>query len=170
MDLGTTPQADVEKILKDKRILLVDDEADVLEYLSEILSEAFVDEASSFEEAVELIEHNFYDAAILDIMGVRGYELLELCKQKGIPAIMLTAKALTKEDLIRSLKSGARLFLPKEEMSRLDIYLAELLEASLKKKNIWKVWMERLEDFFEKLLGTNYKDKNKDIWDKLLKD
>jgi len=170
MGLETISRTDVEKVLKEKRILVVDDEPDVLEQIAEILSDAFVDAASSFEEATRLLENNLYDAAVLDIMGVRGYELLEICRQKEIPTIMLTAKALTKDDLLRSLRSGAKLFLPKDEMPHLNKYLAELLEASYKQKRVGKIWMERLEGFLKKLLGTNYKDENKDLWDKLLRE
>jgi len=59
-------------ILKGKKILAVDDEQDILDTLVEILSECNVLTATSFESAKELLETETYDAAILDIMGVRG--------------------------------------------------------------------------------------------------
>ena len=57
--------------------MIVDDEADVIETLEEILSQCEVVSASDFETAQRLLDENLYDVAILDIMGVRGYELLE---------------------------------------------------------------------------------------------
>ena len=58
--------------LNDKKILVVDDEIDILESLADLLDDMFmVDSASSFEEAVSCLKNNTYDVAILDIMGVR---------------------------------------------------------------------------------------------------
>ncbi|HIC85287.1 MAG TPA: response regulator transcription factor, partial [Desulfobacterales bacterium] len=61
-----------KKLLRGKRVLIVDDEADILDFLTEILEVCKVDRASTFEEAKEMLENNYYDAAVLDIMGVRG--------------------------------------------------------------------------------------------------
>ena len=93
---------DPTKILKGKRVLIVDDEEDVLEFLMEILDMCKIDKASTFEEAKNLLEANPYHIAVLDIMGVRGYELLEIAKKKNIPALMLTAHALSKDNLKKS--------------------------------------------------------------------
>jgi len=51
-----------------KRILVVDDEKDILEILTEVLSTAGfeVDAALSAQEALERIRDTIYDAAILD--------------------------------------------------------------------------------------------------------
>ena len=62
-----------DDILKGKKILVVDDEPDVLESLEEILDECDVETASSYESAKELFEKKNFDAAILDIMGVKGF-------------------------------------------------------------------------------------------------
>ncbi len=62
---------DPMKILKGKRVLIVDDEEDVLEFLMEILDMCKIDKASTFEKAKELLEKNPYHIAVLDIMGVR---------------------------------------------------------------------------------------------------
>ena len=67
-----------KQALDGKKILIVDDEPDIIESLEELLEDLFaVDSASSFEEAVSCLKTNTYDVAILDIMGVRGYDLLE---------------------------------------------------------------------------------------------
>lgn len=67
-------------LLEGKRILIVDDEPDVLETLAELLTICVVKTASTFDQAKTLLESQYFDIAILDIMGVEGYELLKICK------------------------------------------------------------------------------------------
>jgi DNA-binding response OmpR family regulator len=88
-----------KRLLKGKKILIVDDEPDILNVLSELLSACMIDRASTFEVAKELIKSEYYDVAVLDIMGVKGFELLQIAKKKDIPVLMLTAHALNKESL-----------------------------------------------------------------------
>ena len=54
--------------MEGKRLLIVDDEVDILDLLGDVLtSEGYaVDTAPSAEAALELIHANIYDAAILD--------------------------------------------------------------------------------------------------------
>jgi len=158
-----------KKLLKGKRVLIVDDEADILDFLTEILEVCKVDRASTFEEAKEMLENNYYDAAVLDIMGVRGYELLDIAKKKNIPTLMLTAHALSKENLKKSFEKGADFYVPKDEMSKVDIYLADVLEAREKKKNVWVKWYERLSGFCDRRFGPNWRDDDPDFWKNLLK-
>ena len=85
-------------ILTGKKILIVDDEPDVLDTLIEILDMCLVDAAPDFETAKKFLNKNMYDVAIFDIMGVQGYDLLEISVQKDIPALMFTAHALNADD------------------------------------------------------------------------
>ncbi|MGD8722167.1 MAG: response regulator, partial [Desulfobacterales bacterium] len=71
--------------LKNKRLLIVDDEPDILETLIELLDMCVVDTAPSYETAMKFIEKNTYDAAIFDIMGVRGLDLLKAAVTRDIP-------------------------------------------------------------------------------------
>ena len=64
--------------LKNKRVLIVDDEVDILDLLEELLPMCHTVRASSFEEARDILESQYFDIAILDIMGVDGYKLLEI--------------------------------------------------------------------------------------------
>ena len=66
------------------RILIVDDEPDVLETLVDLLPMCDVVKASTFDEAKNLLEAQYFDMAILDIMGVHGYELLKISNEKSI--------------------------------------------------------------------------------------
>ncbi len=116
-------------ILKDKKILIVDDEPDILETLMELLDMCLIDSAPDFETAKKFLSKNTYDAAILDIMGVRGYDLLQITTQKEIPALMLTAHALSPEHLIKSIKEGAHSYVPKDKMVDIETFLSDLILA-----------------------------------------
>ena len=154
-----------DDILKGKKILIVDDEIDVLESLEDLLDECDLDTASSFESAKELLESKIYDAAILDIMGVKGFDLLEIATEKKIPALMLTAHGLNPDNLVGSIKLGAKSYIPKEKMSEIDIYLKEIFIAQ--KKGIEKSsnWFSRLGSFFDNRFGPGWKHKDKKFWD-----
>jgi DNA-binding response OmpR family regulator len=82
-----------QHFLEGKRILIVDDEPDVLDTLEDLLTMCKVTKASTFEQAKELLEEQYFDMAILDIMGVHGYQLLEICNEKRVIGVMLTAYA-----------------------------------------------------------------------------
>lgn len=160
---------DTEKALVGKKILIVDDEKDVLEFLSELLDSSRVDCATTFEEAKALLEAGHYDAAILDIMGVRGYELLEMAKGRDIPVLMLTAHSLNQESLKKSFQKGASYYVPKDEMAKVDVYLADILEALEKNKNVWLKWYDRLSSFCDRRFGPNWREEDPQFWDSLLK-
>jgi DNA-binding response OmpR family regulator len=128
---------DPNKLLKGKKILVVDDEPDVLESLIELLDMCKIDTASSFEEGKQRLETERYDIAILDIMGVDGFELLKIANQCETPALMLTAHGLSEENLKRSAEEGACYYAPKEKMHEIHIFVADVLEALEKKKSPW---------------------------------
>jgi DNA-binding NtrC family response regulator len=152
------------KILKGKLVLIVDDEKDILDLLTELLSMARVDAASSFEEAKELLETNKYDIAVLDIMGVKGYELLKIANEHNIPALMLTAHALSKEDLVKSAREGASYYVPKDEIDKIDVFVSDVLEAKEKDKNPWVRWNDRLGSFFDKRFsGPNWREQEREF-------
>ncbi|HMK35580.1 MAG TPA: response regulator [Desulfomonilaceae bacterium] len=146
------------QIIKGKRILAVDDEPDVLEVIQEQLVDCEVFTARNYEAARELILERVYDLIILDIMGVNGFALLELSKTRRIPAAMLTAHALTVENVNRALKLGAVSFLPKDELARLPELIAEILNDISEGKSHWEKLFERLGPFFEERLGLVWED------------
>lgn len=160
---------DPDKILRGKRILIVDDEEDVLDFLTELLEECKIDRASTFEEGKNLLESNYYDAAVLDIMGVKGYELLEVAKGRKIPALMLTAHALSRDNLKKSFQKGASYYVPKDEIGRVNLFLADILDAIDKEKNVFARWYERLSGFCDRRFGPDWKDDDPEFWDSLIK-
>ena len=151
--------------------MIVDDEEDVLDSLMDILEGCNVDRASSFEKAKELLENNTYDVTVLDVMGVRGYDLLKIADDRNIPAIMLTAHALTKNDLLRSVKEGASFYAPKEKMHKIGKFIADVLEARERNMNIWRRWFDSLGNYYDNKFGvTDWRDSEQEFWKEKLKD
>ncbi|MCF8085125.1 MAG: response regulator [Deltaproteobacteria bacterium] len=154
----------MEDMLTGKRILIVDDEPDILETLTEILDMCSIDTAPNFETAQKFLDKNSYDVAILDIMGVRGYDLLEITNQRGIPALMLTAHAMNADNLVRSIKGGAQAYVPKDKIADIGVYIKDILEAKEKGIDKHGVWFKRLEPFFDRKFGTDWKKAHEEFW------
>ena len=86
------------------KILIVDDEEHIRELIRFYLDkEGFsVVQAASGEEALHLLENEYIDLAIVDIMMpvMDGFQLVEEMKEmKDIPVIMLTAKSQSADKL-----------------------------------------------------------------------
>ena len=150
--------------LNGKRVLIVDDELDVLETLSHLLSMCDVKEASTFDEARELLDKEELDIAVLDIMGVDGYGLLNIANQRKVPAVMLTAHAFNPPNLVKSIKDGAASYIPKEEITRIADFLSDVLEARAKGTSPWEPWSEKLpSSYFEKRFGAMWRASDKEF-------
>lgn len=146
--------------LDNKKILIVDDEPDILETLEDLLSMCEITTASTFEQAKEHLEDKNFDIAILDIMGVDGYGLLEKAIEKDVLVVMLTAHALDAGNLSKAYKKGAASYLPKEEMTNITIYLTDILVAKEKGKSFWWRWIDRLEGYFDEKFGPDWQEKH----------
>jgi DNA-binding NtrC family response regulator len=156
-------------LLEGKRILIVDDEPDVLETLEDLLPMCPLQKASSFEEGKRLLQTQPFDVAILDIMGVEGYGLLEIANEKRVMAIMLTAHALSPTETVRSYQKGAVSYIPKEEMQNIRTYLEDVLEAREKGKSLWWRWLDRFGAYYDRKFGPDWQEDNRDFWEKFKK-
>jgi DNA-binding NtrC family response regulator len=155
----------MKNLLNQKKILIVDDEQDVLDALESILDMCEVTKARTYEDARQLLENQPFDIAILDIMGVDGYKLLEIAGQKKVIAVMLTAHALSPEDTMRSHKGGAAYFVPKEKMNEIVTYLEDVLESEEQGKSSWLRWAERFTEYYNEKFGPKWWDShNKEYW------
>jgi CheY-like chemotaxis protein len=153
-------------LLEGKKILVVDDEPDVLEVMVDLLKMCIVATASIFDDAKKLMETKSFDLAVLDIMGVDGYGLLKIANQKKIPAVMLTAHAFNPPNLMKSIKEGAVAYVPKEEITNIADFLNDVLVAKATGKNPWGSWQERLPtSYFEKRWGAAWRDTDKEFWE-----
>jgi DNA-binding response OmpR family regulator len=153
-------------LLKDKRVLIADDEPDVLETLEALLPMCDVVKTTDFDEAKKLLETQYFDIAILDIMGVSGYKLLEIANKKKVLAVMLTAHALSPEDTVKSFRGGAASYIPKEKMREIATYLNDILEAKEKGKNSWWHWLDRFGAYYDKKFGPRWRKVDAEFWEK----
>jgi CheY-like chemotaxis protein len=148
-----------DSILNGRKILVVDDEPDVPTLVAEEIKNACqdvtIDTAFTFEAAVKLLEFNTYDLVVLDIMGVRGFDLLEVAVKRGFKVAMLTAHALSPEALKKSHDLGAGAYLPKEELGRLVPFLEDLMKYD--HKTGWKRLIGKLEKYFDDQFGPDWK-------------
>lgn len=152
-------------ILRDKTILIVDDEPDILESLEELLrdhADLVVHRATTFHEALQLLFSHNYDVAILDIMGVRGFELLDIAHHRGFPVVMLTAHALNPDALKQSIESGARAYLPKDHLAYLPEFLEDILRFSY--RSVWRKAFDDLLSIFDDRFGSSWRKSEQQFW------
>jgi CheY-like chemotaxis protein len=148
-----------DSLLKNKVILAVDDEPDVLDAIEDELDMCIIHKAQDYKTALQSITMYTYDVVILDIMGVNGFELLKKSVGRGFPTLMLTAHALTPEALKKSIKLGAVSFLPKEKIADLEDFLEHVVME--KGKPIWVKLFNRFGDYFNQRFGPDWKEKDK---------
>jgi len=156
-----------ESILNSKRVLAVDDEPDILEVLEdEILGYApgcIIEKATTYQEATQKLESQTYDVVVLDIMGVRGFDLLEQTVKRNFPAAMLTAHSLNPESLKRSIEMGALAYLPKEKLGEIVPFLEDILEST-DGQSTWGRLMNKLEGYFSSRWGELWKKSEEKFW------
>jgi pyruvate, water dikinase len=149
-----------ESPLKNKLILAVDDEPDVLDSVEELLDMCTVHKAVDYSTAVQFLSSNSYDAVVLDIMGVNGFELLKISDLRGFPTVMLTGHAMTPEALKKSIELGAISFLTKELMLELKDLLEDVVLGG-GKRLWWLKSFDRLTPYFDDKFGADWKEKDK---------
>jgi CheY-like chemotaxis protein len=153
-------------ILDGKSILAVDDEPDVLKILEEeilpICPNCKLDKAAAYETAAERLGSMDYDVVILDIMGVRGFDLLDLAVKKKLRVAMLTAHALSPEALKKSIELGARAYLPKEKLGEIIPFLEDILTYEYAPG--WKRLYDKLKVFFDRKFESDWEKKTGLNW------
>ena len=154
----------VESVLNGKRVLAVDDEPDILDILGEELDKYGVklETASSYEVGIQKLSSFTYDLVILDIMGVRGFELLMFAVSRDVPVVMLTAHALSADALKRSIELGARAYVPKDEIDRIAPFLEDVLNLSY--ESAWQSLFTRLGSVFGKHFGPDWRKTEQEFW------
>jgi len=145
-----------ESILNHKKLLIVDDEPDILviaeEQILNSCPDCKIDKATNYEDAAELLKSKDYDLIVLDIMGVRGFDLLEIAEAEKFKTVMLTAHALNPKALRKSHDMGAMAYLPKDKIDEIVSVLEDVLQYD--HKSVWKRLMEKHEDYYTKNFGS----------------
>ncbi len=145
--------------LKNKLVLVVDDETDILDSVEEELDMCIVHKAADHEKALQYLLSYTYDIVVLDIMGVNGFELLRQSVSRGFPTVMFTAHALTPEALKKSIKLGAVSFLPKERIEDLRSFLEDVVTEGGKRS--WLRLFDKMGNFFSKSFGPDWKERDR---------
>ena len=145
-------------ILEGKKVLIVDDEPDIVEAIEELLPMCDVSSATSFETAQQMLDGRHFDIAVFDIMGVRGYDLLSIANQKGITTVMLTAHAMNPINFAKSMDSGACAYLPKDILYTIHEFLADIIENGNDACGLLGGWFDRLSEFYERKFGPGWFD------------
>lgn len=153
-----------KNLLENKKLLIVDDEPDILETLEMMLPMCEIETASNFDDAWNMLGSKYYDLAILDIMGVDGYRLLSLATEREITAVVLTAHAMSPEDARKSFEKGAVFYIPKEKMADIDTYLSDVLADKEKGRPPQRRWLDHFASFFTRTFGPGWQDKDKEFW------
>jgi DNA-binding NtrC family response regulator len=121
-----------ESVLKNKMILAVDEELDILSVMEEEILEACpnceVHKTTDYYEAVEKIFSRNYDMVILDISAARGLELAQLAVRRRLPVAMLTAHPVSLEALRDSAQIETRTYLPKEKLGEIVPFLEDVMK------------------------------------------
>jgi len=126
-------------ILKDRRILVVDDEERMVRFIRLNLEhDGFrVVEAYNGTQAINKVRSSLPDLILLDVMmpDIDGFEVLRIVREvSSVPVIMLTAKG-EEDDRVRGLELGAddyitKPFSPRELVSRVKAVLRRTQTAS----------------------------------------
>jgi DNA-binding response OmpR family regulator len=129
-----------------KKVLVVDDDTDIIHYLRELLN-PYYEVLSRFDAdaAYQVIKEEAIDLVVSDVVmsGTTGYELCRLIKENiqisHIPVILLTAKT-TVGDQVQGLDSGADAYVTKPFEPQ---YLLALIQSQLKNR-------EKIKDILSK--------------------
>ena len=146
-----------ESILNGRSILAVNDDPDVLAVLEEEILEACpnctFDKAATYEGAAQRLASYTYHLIILDIMGVRSFDLLERAAIKRIPVTMLTAHPFSLEALGRSFEPKPS-SLPKAKLGE----VVPLLEDLLARRHFprWRRFTGKLKTSFQSLFDSDW--------------
>ncbi len=156
-----------KSILSHKKLLIVDDEPDILAIVETeihfLCPSCEIDMAATYEKARKLVVTKSYDLVILDIMGVRGFDLLKAAVQKKLKVVMLTAHALSAENLKKSYEMGAWGYLPKDQLGNLMPFLEDVLKTD--RKTAWKHLLKKLGSVFDLHFEPEWEKKYPFHWD-----
>lgn len=157
----------VNSILNKKRILVVDDEPDILSVVEQEILEACpdckIEKATNYEDASRLLKAEDYNLVILDIMGVRGFDLLDLAVARKLSVAMLTAHALNLEAMETAYKKGAKAYLPKDKPGELIPLLEDVLQYDY--QTSWKRLFDKLGDYFNDKFEKDWK--SRALWQRM---
>ncbi len=108
----------MEKIKLDKKVLIIEDEKIINDYMSTILKEevAYIDSCYSGYEAIEKIKSNHYDLILCDVImeNGSGLDVLDFLNLENKKILVVMVSALgQKTDILKAYEKGAIDFITK---------------------------------------------------------
>ncbi|RJR45010.1 MAG: response regulator [Desulfobacteraceae bacterium] len=153
-------------VLDGKSILAVDDETDILQIVEEFILDSCpnckIEKATNYEDGARLLKSRQWDLVLLDIMGVRGFDLLEIAVRRNMKVVMFTAHALSPEALKRSYQLGARAYLPKDKVKEIVPFLEDVIQYDY--QTGWNRLMDKLHEFFTQRFESDWEKKTGMDW------
>jgi hypothetical protein len=128
-----------------------------------------VERTSSYDKAKEMLETQYFDMAVLDIMAVNGYELLDLVNEKNVMAVILTAHSSRVEDTDIICGEGAASCMQKSKAHDMRPYTDTVLDAHEVDKQPWWGWFNRLGTYYEKIFGSEWVS-YEEFWETVLRE
>ncbi len=125
------------------RLLLVDDDPDLREALSERLSLMKFDVtcASSGEEALDLLRRQRFPMTLLDLQLPRqsGLEVLQVIRREGLETTVIVITAWgTLEKAVEAMRAGAYDFLAKPlDLAHLEVVITKAMERNALREENW---------------------------------
>ena len=120
---------------KQKRILVVDDDPGIRDYLEALFTRQGLSASSvaTGEEVIEALESQETDLVILDLIlpGINGLEVFKLVKERwpDLPILMLSGQGQART-IVEAMRLGAADFLRKPfEVEELETILNAILDA-----------------------------------------
>lgn len=127
-----------------KRIMIVDDEPDIVDFLAEIITEDKYQaiKVYSGEECLKSVHTANPDLILLDILmePINGWEVLDKLKQdektKHIPVVVLTAKQLEIEDAIKRARNVSDYITKPVDTHELKSIIEEVLDLDARLQRV----------------------------------
>lgn len=111
------------------------------------------------------LQHCHFGLGALCLVGIGLEEASVQVRQ--IVVVVLTAHALSREALKKSIELGARAYLPKEEIDNMAPFLEDVLELSY--ESAWAKPLSKLAGVFGAHFGPDWRKSEKEFWDEFEK-
>ena len=139
-----------------KTILVVEDSEPAIIQLKDIFEEPAYQilVARNGQEALEVIQYTLPDAILLDLMlpGMDGFDLLKTVREvertAQVPVLILTAKAITKDELKFLKRNNVHQLIQKGDVNRADLLnaVASMLNPKIERPEILRPAPEHIHD------------------------
>ena len=139
------------QIWRDKLVLAVDDEEDVLRTIQDELSNCpgvLVHVAQTFVEASGHLVSFTYDLVVIGTVGARGRDILNFAVDHNFPVVLLANQALDPYPMVKYVQPGARGYLPKDQLNLLVPLLEEVM--GLSSQSMWQKVIDQVGTLFSR--------------------